>query len=390
MKGSMFRLIAAFTFATCAMTAVSRAAEPARDSLKKTVDAVIEPLMKQDGIHGMAIGIITAGKPYVFNYGVASVETAQPVTDHTLFEIGSVSKTLTATLASYAAVSGHLSLSDTTGQYMPALRGTRFGSVELLNLGTHTPGGVPLQVPDEIKTEADLVAYLKAWRPTYEPGTYRTYSNLGIGLLGTIAARSMNADFNSLMQQHLFPELGMTSTYIDVPDARKADYAEGYTKQGAPVRMRGGMLGAQAYGVKTTAADLVRFMQANIDPSALDAGLQQAVTQTHTGYFQVGQMTQDLIWEQYAYPVTLDALLKGNSSAVILNPTPVSRITPPQAPSKAVLINKTGSTNGFGAYVAFVPEQRIGIVMLANKNFPIDVRVRAAYEILSTLAAKQR
>lgn len=390
MKGSMFRLIAAFTFATCAMTAVSRAAEPARDSLKKTVDAVIEPLMKQDGIHGMAIGIITAGKPYVFNYGVASVETAQPVTDHTLFEIGSVSKTLTATLASYAAVSGHLSLSDTTGQYMPALRGTRFGSVELLNLGTHTPGGVPLQVPDEIKTEADLVAYLKAWRPTYEPGTYRTYSNLGIGLLGAIAARSMNADFNSLMQQRLFPELGMTSTYIDVPDAREADYAEGYTKQGAPVRMRGGMLGAQAYGVKTTAADLVRFMQANIDPSALDAGLQQAVTQTHTGYFQVGQMTQDLIWEQYAYPVTLDTLLKGNSSAVILNPTPVSRITPPQAPSKAVLINKTGSTNGFGAYVAFVPEQRIGIVMLANKNFPIDVRVRAAYEILSTLAAKQR
>lgn len=390
MKGSMLRFMAAVALTACAISAVSRAAEPARDSLQKAVDAVIEPVMQKDGIHGMAIGIIVAGKPYVFNYGVASIETGQPVTDRTLFEIGSVSKTFTATLASYAAVSGRLSLSDATGKHIPALSGTRFGGIELVNLGTHTPGGMPLQVPDEIKTQADLLAYLKAWRPTYEPGTYRTYSNLSIGMLGAITAQSMDADFNTLMQQRLFPEFGMNSTYLDVPDTRKADYAEGYSKQGAPVRMHAGMLGAQAYGIKTTAADLLRFVQANIDPTALDPKLQQAVTKTHTGYFQVGPMTQDLIWEQFAYPVTLDALLEGNARTLILDPTPVSRITPPQAPGKDVWINKTGSTNGFGTYVAFVPQQRLGIVMLANKNFPVEERVRAAYEILSTLAASPR
>jgi beta-lactamase class C len=48
--------------------------------------------------------------------------------------------------------------------------------------------------------------------------------------------------------------------------------------------------------------------------------------------------------------------LEGNSYQMILEATPVTQITPPMEPRKDVLINKTGSTNGFGAYVAFVPE----------------------------------
>ena len=96
-------------------------------------------------------------------------------------------------------------------------------------------------------------------------------------------------------------------------------------------------------------------------------------------------MTQDLIWEQYPYPVALKTLLEGNSQKIIFNATPVTQLNPPEQPRDDVWINKTGSTNGFGAYVAFVPNKRLGIVILANKSYPIADRVTAAYQILMSL-----
>lgn len=228
--------------------------------------------------------------------------------------------------------------------------------------------------------------YFKNWRPTYKPGTYRSYANPGIGTLGLITAKSMGQDFAAMMEQRLFPALGMKGSYINVPEAKMADYAQGYTKQDTPIRMAPGLLSSEAYGIKATAADMVRFVEANMNSIRLDEKLQRAITETHTGYFKAGPMTQDLIWEQYPYPVALKTLLEGNSSAMIFNATPVTEINLPEKPHEDVWINKTGSTNGFGAYVAFVPEKRLGIVILANKNYPIDERVTAAYQILTALA----
>ena len=112
-------------------------------------------------IAGMAVGLTITGKEYIFNYGVASRATRKPVTNDTLFEIGSISKTFTATLAAYAQCTGTLSLADKTSKYLTSLQGSKFGDVTLLNLGTHTSGGFPLQLPENIRTEGELMKYLE-------------------------------------------------------------------------------------------------------------------------------------------------------------------------------------------------------------------------------------
>ncbi|MBR8347897.1 class C beta-lactamase [Burkholderia ambifaria] len=388
MRFNAIRIAATLFVAACAAVTAGRAAAATPDEIHDTVTRNVAPLMKQFAIPGMAIGIVADGKPYVFDYGVMSTQTGKPVTGDTLFEIGSVSKTLTATLASDAQEGGELSLSDPAAKYLPALQGKPFGGVTLLELGTHTPGGMPLQVPDSIRDEAGLMRYLDAWRPAYAPGTRRTYSNVAIGMLGQLTAKAMNRDFAALMEQRLFPALGMTHTYINVPAARRGDYAQGYTQDGKPIRMTGGMLWQPAYGVKTTAADLLRFVRANMGLVETAPRMQRALERTHTGYFRTGPFTQDLIWEQYPYPVALPTLLEGNGPSMLHDATPATELKPPLAPRPDTWINKTGSTNGFSTYVAFVPAKRMAIVMLANRSFPIEDRVKTAYRIVESLDGK--
>ena len=380
------RHIALATLISTSLFTQTFAADDAR--LKAITDAAIKPVMEKNGIPGLAVGISVDGENHVFTYGVMSKTTGQPVTPQTLFELGSISKTFTVTLSTYAETQGKLSLSGKVEDYLPSMKGKPFGDVTLMHLGTHTAGGFPLQVPDNVKTEPQLLAYLKAWKPAYKAGTHRTYANPSIGMLGYVTAKAMGQSYDSAMQDVLFPALGLKSTFTVVPKAKMADYAQGYKRTGEPARMTPAILSSEAYGVRSTATDMIRFVNANMGLEKLDGKLQQAIANTHTGYFSVGAMTQDMIWEQYAHPVALKTLIETNSGA-LLKTVPVSEISPPMKPRGDVFINKTGSTNGFGAYVAFIPEEKLGIVILANKNYPNEDRVAVAYEILNGLKSSE-
>jgi len=375
--------------AACLVAASSIAGHAVDDRarVQAIVDAAVRPVMEKNGIPGMAAGVTAGGNTYTFEYGVASKETGKPVTPSTMFELGSISKTFTVTLAALAEVNGQLSLSDKTAKYLPSMRGKPFGDVTLMHLGTHTAGGFPLQIPHDVKTSDQLMTYFENWKPIYKPGTARTYANPSIGVLGVIAARAIGKDFATAMEGEIFPGLGLTSTYIHVPDAKMADYAQGYTRTDKPARMTEAILASEAYGVKSTATDMIRVVRANMNVIKLDAKLQRAIANTHIGYFKDGAMTQDMIWEQYDDPADLQTLLKGNSNDMIRQ-TPVAQLTPPQKPRTDAWINKTGSTNGFGAYVAFIPEKKLGIAILANKNYPNEDRVRVAYRVFTGLGLK--
>jgi beta-lactamase class C len=372
-------LAATVSFGSLAM------ANAQRSDIDSVVQDTAQAVMQQYNIPGLAIAVTANGKQRFYNFGVASKETQQKVTSDTLFEIGSISKTFTATLATYAEVNGQLSLTDHPGKYLPELAGSPFDKATLINLATHTAGGFPLQVPDQVQNNQQLMDYFKTWQPTYAPGAQRTYANPSIGALGMITAISMKMPFAVALEQRLFPALGMPNSFINIPASKLSLYAQGYNKQDVPVRLNPGVLGDEAYSVKTSSTDLIRFVEANLGVAKVEAKLDRALMETHKGYFQLGPMTQDLIWEQYDYPVQLSALVEGNADKMIYDSHVVTALNPPLAPQEAVWVNKTGATGGFSAYVAFVPEKKLGIVVLANKSYPNEPRVRLAHRILSEL-----
>lgn len=353
--------------------------------LDNYLDTLVKPVMDKNKIPGLSIALTIGGKHTFFNYGLASKADQIEVTNKTLFELGSISKTFTATLASLSQVNGTLNFSDPVSKYMPELKNTTFDQIKLYNLGTHTAGGFTLQLPDDVTNNQQLIHYYKTWKPDYPVSTQRMYTNPSIGLLGVIVGKTMKQPFTKAMTENIFAKMGLNNTFYAVPAEKMSQYAFGYNKNDEPIRLKPEVLADEAYGVKSCTQDMITFVDANMGIGNIDRKLSAAIMNTHTGYFNTSEMTQDLIWEQYNYPVTLEQLQKGNSADMAFKPNPVKEILPHQKPKTDVLINKTGATNGFGAYVMYVPSKKIGIVILANKNYPNSERIDIAYKILSYL-----
>ena len=352
--------------------------------IEKVVTQSFKPLMDEYGVAGMAIGIIYNGRSYENYYGVRSKDTNENVNSHTLFELGSLSKTFTAVSGTYANNQGKISFNDHPSKYLPALKNSEINKVNLLELLTYTSGNLPLQFPDNIKTDQQILEYFKNWKAKNPSGTYREYSNPSIGLFGYLTAKSMNVSFSSLLEEIIFPQLNLKHTYVNVPEAQRTNYAFGYDENNKPIRVNPGPLSDEAYGVKSTLPDMLKFVNSNLNVDTNSPVMKQAIRDTQKGYFKVADsgMTQALGWEMFSYPTTSEILQASNSKQILLGSNPVVKeLSQP----KSKVFHKTGSTNGFGAYVLFIPEEGFGLVMLVNKKIPNIDRIKAAYNVFETL-----
>ncbi|MGB7803887.1 CMY2/MIR/ACT/EC family class C beta-lactamase [Buttiauxella sp.] len=353
--------------------------------IAQTVDRVITPLLKEQSIPGMAVAVIYQGKPYYFTYGQADVGQNLPVTKETLFELGSVSKTFTGVLGGNNVARGEIKLSDPATKYWPELTGQQWKDITLLQLATYTAGGLPLQVPDDVTSQTSLFNFYQNWQPQWEPGDTRLYANASIGLFGALAVKPSGLSFEEAMSKRVFQPLNLSHTWIKVPTSEQSHYAWGY-RDGKAVHVSPGMLDAEAYGVKSTIEDMASWVQANMKPEDVDdKTLQQGIELAQSRYWRIGSMYQGLGWEMLNLPVEANTLINGSDNKVALAAQKAVAIEPPAPVVKASWVHKTGSTGGFGTYVAFIPEQQLGIVMLANKSYPNTERVKAGYKILEAL-----
>jgi len=115
----------------------------------------------------------------------------------------------------------------------------------------------------------------------------------------------MDTDYTELMENKLLPSLGMSNTFVNVPADKMNNYAFGYNKADEPIRVNPGMLDAEAYGIKSTSADMTRYLAMNMGLLPLDNQMQQALDNNRKGYYQTKHFTQGLGWEMYPLPTTL-------------------------------------------------------------------------------------
>lgn len=349
------------------------------------VNHTIQPLMKEQAIPGMAVAVIYQGKPYFFTFGKADIAHQRAVTPQTLFELGSVSKTFTGVLGGDAVARKEIALSDPATQYLPRLTGKQWRNITLLHLATYTAGGLPLQVPENVTDEASLLHFYQQWQPEWAPGEKRLYANSSIGLFGALAVKPSGLRFDEALTTRVLKPLHLEHTWVQVPTDEEQHYAWGY-RDGKPVRVSPGMLDAEAYGVKSSVENMASWVLANMQPEKIqDDTLRRGILLAQSRYWRIGEMYQGLGWEMLDWPVKSKTVVEGSDSKVALAALPAVAITPPTPAVKASWVHKTGSTSGFGSYVAFIPEKEMGIVMLANKSYPNPLRVDAAFRILEAL-----
>ncbi|MDJ0035603.1 beta-lactamase [Pantoea allii] len=367
-----------------ALSASSSAADLSSQDIASRVKNIITPLMEQEGIPGMSVAVLYKGRPQYLNFGVADTASDRRVTENTLFELGSVSKTFTGVLAGVMMRNSQIHLNDPVQKYWPALKGPQWQAIKMVHLATYSAGGMPLQLPASVTDQDTLLTYLQQWQPDAAPGTQRRYSNISLGLLGYLMIKG---EFEEAMQKNVFTPLRLTRTFYRVPASMMFDYAWGY-KDGQPVRVSPGMLSAETHGVKSTARDMMTFMQANANPNGLSSGntvLRNGMITAQSRYLTAGKLSQGLGWEIYPWPMATQTIVDASDNNMARQAQPATLLNPPKPADRASWIHKTGSTNGFGAYIAFIPQLNSGVVMLANKNYPNPARIKAAAAILEAM-----
>jgi len=194
-------------------------------------DATIAAEMQKAGIPGAAVAVVV-GDTVVWTkgFGVASVETGAAVTPDTLFQIGSMTKSLTAAAVLTAAAQGVLSVDRPASAYVAGLTAC-VGAATIAQLLSHT-GGL-IDEPDEFGTHGEdgLGAYQRTWTDEYcllPPGRAFSYSNSGFALAGLALQEVAKSPFADVMKARVLGPLGMTRTTFRPTEAMTWPLAVGH------------------------------------------------------------------------------------------------------------------------------------------------------------------
>ncbi|GAA4956812.1 CubicO group peptidase (beta-lactamase class C family) [Nonomuraea thailandensis] len=290
---------------------------------------------------------------------------------HTLFQIGSITKTFTALTLARLAGRGEVAFDQPLRELLPdgaavPLRDGR--QVELGHLACHTSGlprlpkglmprGMFSSDPYAGCTEEVLMDGLRRTRLRSVPGSRFHYSNLGGGLLGLALARQAGLDYDELVQRELCRPLGLADTRVELDGERAARLAPGHSRFGRP--RPGWRLAALAGagGLHSTVPDLLRLAGASFGDGP--AEITEAVALTRATGHSISKVAT-------AHPGWLSmerAQDKGGPRVLFHN----------------------GGTGGYRSLLAMIPERRAAVVALSANARSVDA---VGMRLLSDLAGR--
>jgi CubicO group peptidase (beta-lactamase class C family) len=223
----------------------------------------------------VAAGMID-GDEIATAYYCADPKSQRQYDEHTAFEIGSVTKTMTAALLAEYIARSEITLDDPIAKLLPA--GTSVPSlngheITIGQIVTHTSGlpALPARYhpadmnnPYADATERDLLDALAATRLTREPGSQWEYSNFAMMVLSYALAKRSGTDYETLLRDRLLAPLGMNETYI-TKRPPQVHLAQGHLSTGSPAipwDFHRDMAGVG--GVRATLPDMLRYLEGEL------------------------------------------------------------------------------------------------------------------------------
>ncbi len=280
-------------------------------------------------------------------YVCADPKSQRPYDEHTAFEIGSVTKTMTAALLAEFIARGEVALNDPIAKLLPP--GTTVPSFEgreitIGDIVTHTSGlpSFPWRMTDMNNpyaafTEGDLLGALAATRLTRAPGSQWEYSNFAMMVLSYALAKRSGKDYETLLRERLLAPLAMNETYI-AKRPLQVRLAQGHlpnTMPQVPWDFPVDMAGVG--GVRATLPDMVRYVEGEL--GTRESEIAPALAQTQQQVARIGGHTMGMNWE------ILSTANIANGHTIIMH---------------------GGGTGGYSSFVAFDRAAKRAAVLLSD------------------------
>ena len=360
-------------------------------SSNKKIDDLAHSFMQQNHVEGLSISVINKGSTQIFNYGYANELKKIPTENNTIYRVGSFSKTYTATLASIAAVEGKLNLNEPFNQYFPELKNnTHLNKITATMLLAHV-SSLPFNFMPTPASYSGAIKDLKQFVPPYSPGTQYAYSNAGIGIVGYLLQNIYSEDYDKLLANKISNPLNLTSTYLNLPADKEKYVAMGHERNNE-LRPYDKNIDTwfAAGSLKSSISDMAKFLNAQMNYSSLnDATLSKAMLIMHQNKYCLagGVACEQLGWQAHTMSELSNSVgdtfftnMDASGNPMFIHQKVVSNST---FPKKDFFVDKTCNGYGMSGYMAYIPEKKLGVVVLVNKNI-WDERVKLGRDILKS------